>query len=178
MKKNKALTLVEMLAAIAIVGLLSAAALRVTGNLARTGRNVQTRADDNALTAGLENLLAGDVTGALKYRKASEGLELKTMCILDDKDLEIRHLPATVSYRVQKVGDDNWLIRTQYIEGRRKTARLVCKGVSKVSLVATVGSAGRSGKWKSMPPQLEIALETSGNTANTANTERFRFQLR
>ena len=175
MKRNKALTLVEMLAAVAIVGLLSAAALRVTGNLARTGSNVQARTDINALTAGLENLLSGDIAGALKYRNTPDGLELQTMCVLDDKDLEIRHLPATVGYRVERIGNDNGLIRTQYIEGRKKTARLVCKGVSQVSLATTAGSAGRSGKWKSMPPRCEIAMVT-GDKGQTER--RFDFQLR
>ncbi len=115
--RNKArqlpgLTLVEILLALAITGLLLAAALQVTTSAAR---NTPENYDDNDPSARtqLRRLLRNDILHADRYRQIRDGVEMQLHSCLDKDSLAMKHLPSTVLYETHKIGDKFWLIRTQ-----------------------------------------------------------------
>lgn len=108
------LTLVEVLLALAIAGLLLAAALRVTTTALRCSEVGDAAMKNVFSRAQLERLLAMDIQDAESYRLTEDGgFELKLRFCLDADNLAIKHLPSTVAYRIVKADDRPWLIRTQ-----------------------------------------------------------------
>ena len=126
-------TLVELLAAVALTGLLAAALLTIVAGLgrqvtpARTGDALHT-----AEATGLKHLLERDLLQARAVTLTADSLTLHTLSHLHADTLDASHRPVRVRYH--HLEDDGALVREQYdpldTTGQPRSAHLVATGVS------------------------------------------------
>ena len=173
--RREALTLIELLAALAIVSVLTAGAFRVTGQLSRSGKVIQARQDSSTLETGLKNLLAADVHHADRYKSDVSKLSFEMHASLDAKTLEIRHIPSNVTYEIRSFEGRNWLVRTQKLTNLPLHTELVCPDVSKIVLKDSGGRSSTRRGWKAMPDKTTIEIHFE----NSHRPElRFQYRLR
>jgi len=158
LRRSEGLTLVEMLAALAISAALAAAAMGAAAHLSRSGRMLEAGRDRAALETGLERLLAGDVRNADRWAVLGDGIALRTTARLDPKDLEMRHLPSEVSYRIRRIAGHGWLTKRQRSANAPDHVELVCRGASRIRLICDGEEQENSRKWRAMPARLEIIV--------------------
>jgi len=159
--------------ALAIVGILTVAALSVTVNISRVERLERQEDGASALAPGLDALLRMDMVHADGYRSAGGGLELRARCGIDYGSLEAGHLPVTLKYRISEIGGVSWLVRIQEYRGRT-FKELVCSDVSAFVMNSIRVTAGgndkktrkgkRTGnlgelKFRKIPQTVTIAIE-------------------
>ena len=158
-RQARGLTLVELLATLAIVGLLSAAAMRVTAALVRTQRLDRRQAAARWQAPALDALLRVDLAHASRYRKMSDGFELRTTGQFDPETLRLRHLPAVVAYQVRQIDSRSWLVRRQESGVRARLTELICADVAMIDLSAAAdGAEIPAGQWRALPEAVTIAI--------------------
>ncbi|MFB3891190.1 MAG: type II secretion system protein J [Phycisphaerae bacterium] len=134
-RHNKALTLVELMAALAIVSMLLTAAMAVIGSMSRAGAHDQLRHDEALSSAALCDLLRADLLHTRDFLTSDTGCTLKTRMSLDARTMERQHIAADVEYAVRKVGTRSWLVRTQRCGDDGALMRdVVCPGVSEIRI--------------------------------------------
>jgi len=157
-RMNHGLTLVEMLAALAITALILAAVLPVTASLARShalGENTQ---EQVSLESALRGLLATDLVHARSYRMTPNGVELEGLATLDLGTLELQHIPSTVRYEVRRIGARSWLARVQGSDPAGWVAELVCSDASAIGLRDASQPAAASGDWQELPDAVIVRV--------------------
>ncbi|MCX5647501.1 MAG: prepilin-type N-terminal cleavage/methylation domain-containing protein [Planctomycetota bacterium] len=158
-RTKKALTLVELLAALVITSLLVVAALRVSTHLARAEILTRRTREDSWSEARLRDLVTMDVAHTEAYQEDREGLVLWTSACLEAKTLELEHVPGKVAYRVQTVGNREWLVRSQESEWHPPVTELVGRGVKAVLLRAKDEDKPSAGERKALPAAATMAVE-------------------
>lgn len=169
------MTLIEVLAALAIVSMLTVAALRVATRLSRTGAFIRRRAEASALEIGLENLFASDILHADRYVNTGEGLSLETHASLEAGTLEVRHIPGRVTYEVRTIDGRKWLVRVQQVGDGPRHAELICAGVSGVNLIGGGRRSSAAGRtvWRAVTSPTVVRVQF----ADSARPElRLRFR--
>ncbi len=183
------LTLIEVTVAMALTGVLMAAMLRVVTRLSRDPAIRGTISDQRLLADRLYGLLAADVVHAERYRvekgekspagASEKGFSLQTRSSLAAKTLELRHLAATVTYELRRVGSETWLVRVQQAGGGEPTAGLICSGVRAVRIAssadgkaagAAAGTPARARArakkgWKSLAEITDVTVEFADGRA-------------
>ncbi len=138
----RAFTLIELLAATALAGVLMVGVLGVITSLGRTKQQMRLL-EDGAPTPHIErflDLLRLDLThGELTGHFRGQGpIEIAGHGGLDPRALTITHRPASIVYGVRELGGALWLVREQTLldepTNRRTTTALVLRGVSAVAL--------------------------------------------
>ncbi len=170
MRSSKALTLIELMATLAIAGALTAAALSVAANLARVEAAEQRRYEGPSLAGPLRAMLGEDILHAKRYRVSEAGaVQLETFCSLDGETMAREHSPATVTYEVRQIGRRLWLLRGQQRLGaageNARTNELLCPGVESIALAAEGDSGGAvtAGQWKAMPSAVTVTVTFVGD---------------
>jgi len=165
MRSSKALTLIELMATLAIAGVLTAAALSVAANLARVEAAEQRRYEGPSLAGPLRAALGEDILRAKRYRVSEAGaVQLETFCSLDGETMAREHLLSTVTYEVRQLGRRRWLLRGQRRGGaageNARTDELLCPGVQSITMDAEGDSGGTAtaGQWKAMPPAVTVTV--------------------
>jgi prepilin-type N-terminal cleavage/methylation domain-containing protein len=154
MTTRKGMTLIEVMLTLAIVSILTVAALRVTVNISRA--HGLERAQDSALTleSRLDELLRMDVVHADGCRQLDDGFELRSLSAIDYDSLRLAHLPVTIKYEIRQIAGLSWLVRRQRYQGKMFN-ELVCSGVYEVSL----NSSGTGDKFNDMPREAIIIVK-------------------
>jgi prepilin-type N-terminal cleavage/methylation domain-containing protein len=131
------LTLIELMVALVISGMLLTATMSVIGGLWRANARDQSQHEASARSFGIQTLMTNDMLNATEYLVTGQQCQLKTHYLLDESALAPQRVPATVSYQVRTVGGHNWLVRSQQPEvlGKRMD-ELVCSGVQSVTMKA------------------------------------------
>lgn len=162
MKFPRGLTLIELMATVAITGILVAAALGVATRLSRA-EAINERSHEASLPqVHLKNLLASDIIHARFYRKTSNGVEFQLRARLDVKTLEMQHLRSTVGYEIRQIASRRWLLRVQKVPDRQDHTELVCPDVYAVSLGTIKDDrTTASDDWKPVPEVLTVRVEFS-----------------
>ncbi len=168
MRKSRpsGLTLVELLAALAVSALLASAALAVVVALPRSkaaARGLEERASQGV---SWSSLLAADISHARLCRVVPGGFEVRVHSALDPRTLEICHLDATVAWRVRCIKGTPWLVRTQRSTDGRSFSDLVAPGVSAINVAAAKGDAPPDAEgWRVIPEALAVTarFETPGS---------------
>jgi prepilin-type N-terminal cleavage/methylation domain-containing protein len=156
-RRNQALTLIELVAALAIVAMLMAAAVSVVAGLSRAERRDQARYESDYLAEPLARLLTGDLLQATQFEKTKEGYRLRTADCIDGRTLERKHLPCRVEYRVQRIGPRRWLVRDQQPQTLGQDSReLVCCDVKSFALAPVSETAPGD---RTMPPAMVATIE-------------------
>jgi len=160
MNRNAGLTLIELTVALAIVSLLTMAALAVVANVTR-GQGAQKQRDEEyARALALRELLWRDVLQATSYSITETGVALNTYSSVGPETLEPRHLAAVVEYRVRKIGPRSWVQRVQ----RGRTAgedliELVCEGVKSVTMTTDEPHQVVVNEWRPTSDMAMVIIE-------------------
>jgi len=135
--RDKALTLVELIVALAIAAAVTAAALRVTVGLSRSSRRIASQ-DALELTDGLSKVLATDLGHADRYRATREGFELDSAASIDPKTHELRHGRCKVAYQIARIDQRACLLRKQTPDpAARSCTELIAVGIRAIRLYET-----------------------------------------
>jgi len=161
MRRRTGLTLIELMLALALTGVLSAAILRAVTGLARDPALRAPVGEEVLLAGRLRELLTGDVASAGSWRATEAGFALRTNVSLDARTLRVAHLPAEVRYEVRRIAGHNWLVRVQECPYQPAFAELACRGVRSVRMVLPGRGKGPSapGAWKPMGEAATVRIE-------------------
>ena len=165
MARSRGMTLVELLAAMAIASMLCASAVAVATQASRSSILPQQAHEESSLHDQLKALLEADLTHAVKCRTTETGFVLQTYSALDGDSLELSHLPSVVAYEVRKAQPRNVLVRTQQTAYGQKVCQLVCSCVAAVGLEGA-GEAGPDG-WRDAPVAVTVVLKFQEATKKT-----------
>ncbi len=152
------MTLVELLAALAIAAAVASAALAVTVGLARAESAARSRERDAGGRDALRRVLRMDLVHARQVQATEQGFELRTLASLDDSG-ELVHLPTTVAYEVREVGEASWLVRTQHSDAAKNRTDLLACGVERIELhTGKVVRREAGGQWRPMPEDGRVTV--------------------
>lgn len=132
---RRGLTLVEMLASLAIVAMLMVTALAVTTSVARS--RLTLRAGDGAgatLRRGAAALLETDLVHASHWRETTDGFALQTLVCLSARTMALQHVPSVVTYRVVETDAGRCLVRVQETSPEPPQTELVAVAVQGLTL--------------------------------------------
>ena len=164
MTRKTGLTLVELVAAIAITGLLMAGALTAVGNLARRHRSAEAARAPSSRLAAAEQLLRLDVLHAKRYRKADEALAFETRSALESKQWDLEHIRCQVTYEIREIDGRKWLLRVQDGASGKRLVELVAPDVSSVELKELdAADAAKAADWTEVPDRSAVTLTTAGD---------------
>ena len=146
--RRDGLTLMELLAALAIAAALAGACLHVMVTLTRAGESVRTRQEGAVGGEAVRAILALDLSHAGSFLQRERGGCLWTQVSLSPEDMRLRHLQGKVCYRIRRIGDRNWLIRSQQSEPGEVHSELLCDGVKAVRFEEDGRAVPPTGKWR------------------------------
>jgi len=157
---------VEILLALAVVGLLSTACLAVLTRLNRGGAEALSPPSQQVrLKSTLVRAMTDDLLHAGRFRVVEGGFEIQTTHWLSDDDLTGRHQPTAVSYTTVAAGGRNVLIRRQ--ESMDKTCtELLAGGVTSVAVELpqeTEPQLATMGGWRPLPAVARIVVRLDGH---------------
>ena len=159
-RRRKAMTLVELAAALAISAMLAAATLSVATTLARREATSRRDADAAFLDERLADLLERDLVQAEGYQPLAGGFALRSHGGLDAKTLETDHVPATVTYEVRTGDPQGLLVRRQESSLQPTVTELVAAGVKAIRLApAGKQAAATPAELKGMPAAVAVTVE-------------------
>lgn len=156
-KPPRAFTLIEMLLATALSGVVMMAVLAVLGRFARRQDYHATPPDRRAVEEALLSLIEADLLNAevMELRKA--GFSLQGFGRIDERTNAIDHAPVTVVYEVRKSRRQSWLIRRQIGGGptavRRVRSDLLCRGVQRIAVKRALPTTRKASPPRAKGPQ-------------------------
>jgi len=138
-KTRAGLTLVELLAALAVATIVTVAAMNVTARLAHSAAAEQARHEQQSIDVPLRELLTAELTQAYEVQLVETGFTVRTPSTVDSGSMRRQQLPGRVTLAVQKIGDRNWLVRTQQPStAGEPSMELVCSNVASVNVRSAV----------------------------------------
>lgn len=161
---RRALTLLEVLLALAIAALLAVAAMSVVGATLRADRIAQAAFENAGEDSALEGLLSRDLLHGVRWRQVGEGVVVETGWALDPADLSGRHVGSTVSYSTRTVAGRPWLVRTQRTDDGECLDELAAPDVQQLSIVAEGRAATGPEGWKGVSNILTVRIVKAGST--------------
>ncbi len=161
---KKAMTLIEVMVTIAIVGILTTSAITVLGNLSRSQRLGERTNANSVLEANLDVLLRMDFNHASQYKITPSGFAIQQGSRLDAKTLQLQHLPARVYFEIKQIGNTRWLVRRQIVEDDKKSKEsleLICPGVQDVHFESRKPdeTEPKLNKWHSLSDISKVTVE-------------------
>lgn len=168
--RRAGLTLIELVVAMAITGMLMTGALVAVGNLARSERRIEAAEPATSPAAGLDVILTADLLHASEYNADAKGklLAIRTRTSLAGSDMELEHIGSAVRYEVRRIDDRPWLIRTQQTGIDQSLAELVCSDVESIRLRDSSAKAAMVGPlWKEMPYRATVMIGVAGGETQT-----------
>jgi hypothetical protein len=157
-----ALTLVELIVAMAITTLLAVASLQVVTTLARTEKVAQAIGEADYARNSLQRVVTMDLLGAEHFREmttGSGGFALRTRVFLKPGTLAPEQLPSVVMYEVKKAGERSCLVRRQQTLGADETVDLVAVDVRSIRLAGGGDSRADGEGWKELPAAATVTVE-------------------
>ena len=113
MSQARAMTLIEMVAALAIASVVAAASLHVLSRLPRAQHQGQKEYALASADAKLGELFRADLSHAVRLRQHDAELQLQVRLSLDAETMRFRHVPSEVTYILRDIGGeraDAWMI--------------------------------------------------------------------
>jgi len=164
-RSGLAMTLVEMVVALAIMALLAVACMHVTTHMAQAQRAAESRRNDSVWDAALREALAADLLQASHVRPTADGFQVRTLAHLDGRTMAMKHLPVTVAWEVHRTeGGTPLLVRTQRVEdaddaaSRAGRTDLACAAVTRVALVPADAARKLQSTWQEMPESVTVEV--------------------
>lgn len=170
---SRGMTLIELMATLAITSMLVIGALGVAANLSRSEKvNTALHHDKDMSHAKMRTILQTDITHATKARKTAAGFELQTRAGLDPESMRVVHVESTVAYEVKDIAGRKWLVRKQQDDvsssngskNSKDFIELVAPDISEVSLHAADDAAAElPGGWKTIDDSVVLKIRTTGS---------------
>ena len=143
--RPRGLTLVEMMAALAIATLLAVGTLGVVRSMLRTENIARAASPWLGVDAPLRDMLRRDLAQAREYQAAAQRVTFRLVASLDP-NLDQGHLPASVVYEVHRVQDRSWLVRVQRPEVQAApSGELLAEGVARIAFEPVVTPERKEG---------------------------------
>ena len=147
--RERAFTLIELLAATALIGLLMVAMMSVMGSIGRTERVMAAHDTAAPEVDALVRLLERDLAHAREVYAENDRVELHAFSAVDERSMEPTHRPVRIRYEVRRLGSRRWLVRRQArrdeLSNRDVSAELVCADVKAVQLKSQEEAGGAAG---------------------------------
>ncbi len=158
--RQPGLTLVELLAALAVTGMIVAVIATTLLYLPRAQRAALAQQEQSALAAPLRQVIETDLQHGTKYRPVRGGFEIVTGCTLGGAPPELQHRRSVVRYTVTVVAGTPWLVRTQQPADGRGRRDLLGREVRSIALepLTKLEPPDREG-WLALPAGVRIAME-------------------
>jgi len=134
---RKGLTLIELMATVAIVSLLTGAALTALTRASASANRQIALGEHKWLPDRLQQVFEADLMHAGECRTTEQGFALRTLAALRPDSMKLEHLPVEVEYRVQRLAGRSCLVRIQRSEDTgvaKNLGELVGVGVAGVTL--------------------------------------------
>lgn len=164
--RPSALTLVELMAALAIASMLTVATFSTVGSLLRARKVGEGALDRSPQSAAWRPVLSRDLLNATEYTATGAGFALRTHAWLDRRTLDSACLDSSVAYEVRRVGERNWLVRTQRSQFGGDFADIVCPDVASIRLAApsdaAAPGAGTDEAFLAMQGPMLVTLQFDG----------------
>ena len=179
MNSRKALTLIELMATLAIVSLLTTAAMVALTRAAASSSRETQDIERTWLPDHLRDALETDLLHATYCQATEEGFLLKTSAALRPDSMKLEHLPVVVEYRVRNLAGRSCLLRLQRSEEDDETlvkpfGELVCAGVAGISLETLSSAPDESGEWLEMSGTVIAAVSFEQDVPEAVYTYTFR----
>jgi prepilin-type N-terminal cleavage/methylation domain-containing protein len=161
----KGLTLVELVVAMAIMGLIASATLGVVSRLAKaSSAQAANPHDASVFEASLRSLLESDVTHASWYRLKDSGLDLQTRSGLESGTLELNHEQRLVRYEIRQVNSTGWLTRREQRSDGKTFVEVVCPAATAILLRSSGDDKSPPpATWTPLPSAAEVLLGFQDN---------------
>lgn len=164
--------MIELVAAIAITGMLMTGAMVAVGNLARSEKRIEAAEPAASRLAGLDVILTADLLHASEYSVDAKGqwLAIRTQASLAARDMELEHIKSEVRYEVRRIDGWCWLVRGQQTGIDQPLAELVCPDIEAISMQDTSakGARGPTGAlWKEVSHQSVVTIKPAGGDQRT-----------
>ena len=165
MRNRRGLTLVELLAATAIIAMLTTASLAVVTAVMRSHRIEQDRDHLRPLLADVRRLVEMDLLHARRYQRLRDGFAVETHSALAPVTLAHKHWPAEVVYTVETIGDGPWLIRTQTAGTMPVVREIAGCGIANIDVKEALDEADDAeeheipfGTWQAAPQAVVVTI--------------------
>ena len=153
------LTLIELMVALAIVGLVTAGVLGVVTNLSHGQGARQREMFASRQEAGLEELLRLDLRHATKLQLLASGMLITSNAGLAEETNELEHVPCEIRYEIKTIAERNWLIRYQKHTANTKekeVVSVVCADVKEIQIEMPEETEKNLTKLESIPNEFVI----------------------
>jgi len=162
------LTLIELMATMAIVSILTVSALAVLNRLPTISSGARQQQERSSFRDSLRDLITDDLFHATQYCLTGGGFVLKSHMHLDQSDMDRTFRPGTITYLVQRVGDSNCLVRVQKPDrGEEVFTELVCPDVKSVTLESVEKPLFKPIALQPMPAGVAVIVEFEKKDAET-----------
>lgn len=179
--RNSGFTLVELLAATALLSMFMVAAASVTGSLGRTRESMLRDAARAPYFQSPMQTIERDLVNARAYKLNGQTLTLLGYGLLDAENLSVLHLPSEVTYTVRSAGGRRWLIRTQKsadpLGAQHRLTQPMLGGVRDVVFDFEQAAAPASSAQQDEIPEPPETPETPETIKETDATERATDEL-
>jgi type II secretory pathway component PulJ len=173
---NAGLTLLEMIAALALATILLVSTIAIFRAINRTDKEAQQLAlgNDFWLTE-VDSKLQLDLQNATDMRLDRASLELQGPCYLSEDSNQPTTQTAYVRWSIQEIGNRSWLVRTQTeidsTTNNEPTLQLIAANIEVFNVFPSgrVDSAADrlvDQEWRPVPVSLLLQLQVSQSTAN------------
>jgi prepilin-type N-terminal cleavage/methylation domain-containing protein len=157
--RRKGMTLIELMVALAIVGLVTAGVLGVVSNLSHGQGNRSQELLTSRMEDGLEKLLRIDFLHATKLQCSLNGFSFSSNAGLAEDTNELKHLPCEIRYEIKAIADRNWLFRYQKntTAGAIETAEAVCADINELQIeIPEEMDKNQQVQWETIPKSFVI----------------------
>jgi prepilin-type N-terminal cleavage/methylation domain-containing protein len=153
------LTLIELMVALAIVGLVTAGVLGVVTNLSHGQGARQREMFTSRQEAGLDELLRLDLQHATKLQLFANGILITSNAGLAEETNELEHVSCEIRYEIKTIAERNWLLRFQKRSANaqeKEVASIVCADVKEIQIEIPEEAEKNQAKWESIPNEFVI----------------------
>jgi prepilin-type N-terminal cleavage/methylation domain-containing protein len=154
-----AMTLVEVLVALAITSMLTAAAFVVLRNMTKARQHMEEAGRALLIRAPLRGVVAADLAGATGYKATPRGFILKSMSCLQEQTLERRNLPVEVEYTIVDLARHPVLVRIQRpLTGGEPFREAICLAQG-VRLDTAAPQEPTEGEWQPLRGEVKVSVD-------------------
>jgi prepilin-type N-terminal cleavage/methylation domain-containing protein len=160
------LTLVELMVALAITGLLAGATLTVVARLSADQAIDAAQAPREEPVARLVRM---DLAHSRRFRPTERGFDVQTYACLDARTGELSFLPVEVAYEVRAEGPARVLVRTQRGPGAAVHTRLAGFGIEGIGIrkAGLAPRASGAGPWRPTGATMVVEYQRVGAASAT-----------
>ena len=154
---RRAMTLIEVVAAVALLAMVMAASLRVSSNLLRSQAAIEPIQHELGDLQDMVNLLREDLLHVDAYKVDGTDLLLRSRAWLEPGSMNRVHCGSIVRYRPTQVGSRVWMVRTQQRDGTLD-AQMVGAGIDAIRIESDTAGGHRQ-EWRPLDDAIVATIK-------------------